>query len=227
MRLVVVDSGLVTSANRPFFVQTPFGDVSALLFTDKGRQVIFLQPPTEQGIYADPAVAYAARAMEAERVIAVARDTGVDGPATPADYIEFTNGRFTTFFSHVGTGYIQQDPPFCPQLRTALLAAGVADGKTLVILDHLPAPKEKKRWQELELNWFTTQTQPLGALCRELEMCFAVLALPPNFPISGLIRHLLACLPTKRECQCAESMAFARRSGKLPPDWRDWIQPAD
>ncbi|MEW5986678.1 MAG: hypothetical protein AB1791_08600 [Chloroflexota bacterium] len=172
----------------------------------------------------DPrALAYAAKALGAERVIALARDTGVERPSVPDDFIEFTTGRPTTFFTAMGAGYVQQDPPFCPELRQALLAAGAEAAGPLLILDELPPAAGRDGWAARSINLITTVTQPEGALCRELELCFAVLVAPPEMVIQSFLAAVLENLPAERGCTCGETMALARRSGRLAADWRGWV----
>lgn len=204
------------AASSPDILETPFGPVA-------GRRTagtITLAAAT----LPDPrAAAYAARLAGAERVLAVILEPDLTQPTLPRDFIEFTDERPTTFFETVGTGYVQQQPPFCPEMTTALGAAGARQGGNLLILDNLPAPDTRAWWRNQGVAAFTTHSQPEGALCRELEMCWATLLVPPNFDLSGWPGGVN--LPSPRACACGHAMQFARRAGKLPPDWRRWVIP--
>lgn len=201
------------NAARPS-VRTPFG---AVAYDDTASDLIVLASAA-----ADPrANAYAARWLGAERVIAVLTEPSVSQPVLPVDFIEFTSGRPTTFFETVGTGYVQQSPPFCPELTAALASAGAAPEGLLLILDELPPPPTRQWWRSQGIDYFTTQSQPDGALCRELEMCWAVLLTPPGFDLLPWLSG--ARLPAARTCPCPQTMQFARQSGKLPADWQRWI----
>ena len=94
------------AASSPDILETPFGPVA-------GRRTagtITLAAAT----LPDPrAAAYAARLAGAERVLAVILEPDLTQPTLPRDFIEFTDERPTTFFETVGTGYVQQQPPFC------------------------------------------------------------------------------------------------------------------
>ena len=209
-------------------VHTPFG---AVAYDDTASDLIVLAAAA-----ADPrANAYAARWLGAERVIAVLTEPSVSQPVLPVDFIEFTSGRPTTFFEVVGTGYVQQQPPFCAELSAALHGAdaalhgagaalhgaGAAQNGLLLILDELPQPAARQWWRSRGVDYFTTQSQPDGALCRELEMCWAVLLTPPGFDLLPWLPG--ARLPAVRSCPCPQTMQFARQSGRLPADWRGWI----
>jgi hypothetical protein len=170
-----------------------------------------------------PALAYAAKALGGERVLFVLRDVGVPKPVAPADFVEFTSGRFTTFFTHIGTGYVQQVPPFCPELRTAVLQAGGVVGGTLLVVDELPEPGVRQWWEAKGIGLISRRSQPEGALCRELEMCVAVVAAPEAMDITAWVTAVYANLPSERACGCDQTMALARKSGRLAADWREWI----
>jgi purine nucleoside phosphorylase len=147
----------------------------------------------------------------------------VAAPTAPSDFVEFTDGRFTTFFAKIGTGYVQQAPPFCPELRAALLSAGAADGGNLLIVDELPQTAVRQWWHEHDIELISTHSQPEGALCRELEMCLAVVAVPGAMAMQEWLTAVAHHLPAPRSCDCGSSMAFARKMGRLPEDWREWI----
>jgi purine nucleoside phosphorylase len=215
MTLAVVDGVLVQVTGE---LETPFG---AVPFTQLPNYPITQLPEAKQ---TDPsAITYAAKALGAERVLLVLRDAGVLELVAPADFVEFTNGRFTTFFSHIGTDYVQQVPPFCPELRSAVLQAGAADGGTLLVLNELPQLSLRQWWAAQGIELISTQSQPEGTLCRELEMCVAVLAVPEEMDLEDWVTAVYEHLPAERHCGCDQTMSFARKSGRLAADWREWI----
>jgi purine nucleoside phosphorylase len=196
--------------------ETPFGPVNyeKLGAGEKTAIVLGRSPGVNP-----KALAYAARALGGMRVIGVVRDSGVERPSTPTDYIEFTSGRPTTFFETIGTGYVQQNPPYCPELHQTLSAVGVQETGNLLILDKLPSPNVRSWWQEHQVDLISTDSQPEGALCRELELCYVVLALPETAQLADLLPNILAHLLTDRNCGCDQLMATARKFGKLTADW--------
>jgi purine nucleoside phosphorylase len=199
-------------------VVTPFGLVPYRQLTNYS---ITQLPEAKQSD--PPSIAYAAKVLGAERVLLVLRDVGVRKLVAPADFVEFTNGRFTTFFSHIGTGYVQQVPPFCPELRSAVLQAGAADGGTLLVLNELPQLSLRQWWAAQGIELISTQSQPEGTLCRELEMCMAVVTVPEEMDLEEWVTAVYEHLPAERHCGCDQTMSFARKSGRLAADWREWI----
>jgi purine nucleoside phosphorylase len=214
-KLIVVDGDLEEVTGE---VVTPFGLVPYRQLTNYS---ITQLPEAKQSD--PPSIAYAAKVLGAERVLLVLRDVGVRKLVAPADFVEFTNGRFTTFFSHIGTGYVQQVPPFCPELRSAALQAGAADGGTRVVLNELPQLSVRQWWAAQGIELISTQSQPEGTLCRELEMCVAVVAAPEGMDLDEWVTAVYNYLPSERSCNCDQTMSFARKSGRLAANWREWI----
>lgn len=215
MSFVVVDGGLGQVTGE---VVTPFG---AVPYYQSPNYPVTQLPEAKR--FTPPAVAYAAKALGAERVLLVLRDVGVNEMVAVADFVEFTHGRFTTFFSEVGTGFVQQVPPFCPELRTAVLQAGAIDGGTLLVVNELPQPEVRQWWAGHGIELISTQSQPEGTLCRELEMCVGVVAVPEKMEIGELITAVYEHLPPERNCGCDQTMHLALASGRLAADWREWI----
>ena len=214
--LIVVDGVLEEVTEE---VTTPFG---AVPFYQLPHYPIIQLPEAKR--LAPPAIAYAAKALGAERVLLVLRDVGVKEVVAVGDFVEFTDGRFTTFFSHIGTGYVQQAPPFCPELRTAVLQTGAGDGGGLLVVNELPQRSVQQWWVRQGIEMISTRSQPEGALCRELEMCMATVAVPQAMDLRPWLMALTHHLPSERGCSCVQTMSFARKSGRLPDDWRDWIR---
>ena len=132
------------------------------------------------------AIAYAAKALGGKRVLFVVRDVAVAEVVVAADFMEFTSGRFTTFFSEIGTGFVQQVPPFCPELRPAVSQAGAVDGGTLLVVDALPLRSVRQWWARRGIELISTRSQPEAALCRELEMCVAVVGCATKYGDWGM-----------------------------------------
>jgi 5'-methylthioadenosine phosphorylase len=196
---------------------TPFGPVWYANGELGGKATLFL----DRSMVDPRAIAYAARALEAERVLALASDPAIATAVTPADTIEFTERRPTTFFETIGSGYVQQEPPFCPELRQALATAGAEAGGILLVVES-PALTPRRWWAAQGVTCIGSETQPEGALCRELELCYAALVTPPRVPLASFLEPVLAALPPARGCGCGDTMAQARASGRLAADWREW-----
>ena len=210
-----IDSAIPTQ-NAVQMAETPFDPVGYDTFRVNQEEVVVLHRQTKS----DPkSLAYAARALGATRVIGIVRDGGVERPSTPRNYIEFTSGRPTTFFETSGTGYVQQNPPYCPELSQTLLAAGALAAGNLLVVEELPEPDIRSWWQSKGVVLISTETQPEGALCRELELCYTVLALPKTTSLNAVLPDILTHLPSERNCGCDQLMATARKFGKITADW--------
>jgi 5'-methylthioadenosine phosphorylase len=225
MTLAIIETGKSQIQNpKSQRVDTPFGMVDYEQVAINGSEVCWLdrhplksqipnpkfQSPKPKAQILSPvdsrAVAMAARLLGAEQVIGVVRDAGVERPVVPADFIEFSSGRPTTFFETMGAGYVQQEPPFCPEMSQALRAAGAETGRTLLVLDELPEAAERAWWNGRGVSLITPESQPEGALCRELELCYAVLVVPAGMQIAPLLATVVAHLPVERQCGCGTAV---------------------
>ena len=78
-------------------------------------------------------------------------------------------------------------------------------------------------WAAHGIELISTRSQPEGTLCRELEMCVAVVVVPPALDLQEWVRAVDRYLPSERSCDCDQTMVFARQNGRLAADWREWI----
>jgi 5'-methylthioadenosine phosphorylase len=153
------------------------------------------------------------------------------GPGTvviPDQLVDRTSGRAQTFFDSGGV-HVEFADPYCPALRTAALQPGAADGGTMVVVE---GPRFSTR---AESQWFAAQGwslvnmtgHPEAVLARELEMCYAAIALVTDLdagieagsgvravdafaefarnigPLKDLVRAAIAAAPVERDCACA------------------------
>jgi len=165
------------------------------------------------------ALAVAARKLGASRLLAVATDAEVVAPCFPTDYLDFSSNRPTTFFEQSGYGYLSQDPPFCPEMIAALSHSGAIAASNLAVLDALPEESAREWWHRHGVDLFTSGSQPLGLLARELGLCVAVLCLPDNRLDSVLIGQLATLLAVDRNCSCHLPFTKARERGILAEAW--------
>jgi len=153
------------------------------------------------------------------------------GPGTvviPDQLVDRTSGRAQTFFDAGGV-HVEFADPYCPALRTAALQPGAADLGTMVVVE---GPRFSTR---AESQWFAAQGwslvnmtgHPEAVLARELEMCYAAIALVTDLdagieagsgvravdafaefarnigPLKDLVRAAIAAAPVERDCACA------------------------
>lgn len=183
---------LFDSDLRSVRLETPFGEPSAPITVGSvgPHEVAFLPRHGAAHEYAPHAVPYRAN-MWALRSLGVRRILGpcavgslsADLPAgtvvVPDQLVDRTNGRADTYFDS-GAIHIGFADPYCPDLRTAAIGVdGVVDGGTMVVIQ---GPRFSTR---AESQWYARQGfslinmtgYPEAALARELEICYAAIAL--------------------------------------------------
>lgn len=172
-------------------VETPFGPPSAPIAVGSvgSRTVAFLPRHGKVHEYAPHTVPYRAnmwalRSLGVRRVFgpcAVGSLTAEWGPGSivvPDQLVDRTSGRAQTYFDGGGVHVAFADP-YCAELRTAATQPGVLDGATMVVVE---GPRFSTRAESL---WFAAQGwrlvnmtgHPEAVLARELEMCYAAIAL--------------------------------------------------
>lgn len=111
-------------------------------------------------------------------------DLGPGIRVVPDQLVDRTYGRAQTYFD-VGAGHVSFADPYCPRLRSDLLngmadfGAAAVDGGTMVVIE---GPRFSTR---AESQWYSAQGwsvvnmtgQPEAVLARELELCYATIAL--------------------------------------------------
>ena len=173
-------------------VDTPYGTPSAPITIGAvgDHEVAFLPRHGVNHEYSPHTVPYRAN-MWALRSLGVRRifgpcavgsltpDLGPGSVVVPDQLVDRTRGREDTYFDSGGIHVAFADP-YCPSLReTATGLPGVVDGGTMVVIQ---GPRFSSR---AESRWFAGQGftlinmtgYPEAVLARELEMCYAAIAL--------------------------------------------------
>jgi len=192
---VIGGSGFYTfveSAVRTVDVETPYGRTSApvTIGAVAGHEVAFLPRHGSTHEFSAHTVPYRAN-MWALRKLGVRRVFGpcavgsldpANGPGTivvPDQLVDRTSGRADTYFDS-GAVHVDFADPYCPTLRAAVTGLpGVLDGGTMVVIQ---GPRFSTR---AESQWFASAGfslvnmtgYPEAVLARELEMCYATIAL--------------------------------------------------
>jgi 5'-methylthioadenosine phosphorylase len=177
---------------RSVSVDTPFGAPSAPITVGSvgGHEVAFLPRHGAHHEFSPHCVPYRAN-MWALRTVGVRRvfgpcavgslTTDLDPGAlvVPDQLVDRTSGRAATYFDSGGV-HVSFADPYCPQLRAATTSRpGVVDGGTMVVIE---GPRFSTR---AESQWYARQGftlvnmtgYPEAVLARELEMCYAAIAL--------------------------------------------------
>jgi 5'-methylthioadenosine phosphorylase len=174
-------------------VPTPYGPPSSevALGRVQGRDVAFLPrhgrhhefPPHRVNYRAN---IWALRSLGVRRILApcavgsLQPELGPGAVVVPDQLVDRTTSRPQSFMDH-GAVHVSFADPYCPALRTALVATrdSVIDGGTMVVVD---GPRFSTR---AESQWYAAQGwslvnmtgHPEAALARELALCYAAVAL--------------------------------------------------
>jgi 5'-methylthioadenosine phosphorylase len=177
---------------RSLSLDTPYGAPSAAITVGKVGQheVAFLPRHGANHEFSPHAVPYRAnmwalRALGVRRVFApcavgsLTVDLGPGAMVVPDQLVDRTSARADTYFDSGGI-HVGFADPYCPTLRAAAAGLpGVVDGGTMVVIQ---GPRFSTR---AESRWFAGQGftlvnmtgYPEAVLARELEMCYAAIAL--------------------------------------------------
>lgn len=200
---VIGGSGFYTFLDDPreVAVQTPYGAPSApiaigtLAHEGGERTVAFLPRHGRRHEFPAHRVNYRAnmwalRSLGVRQILAPCAVGGLQpslGPGSiliPDQLIDCTHGRAQTYFDQ-GACHVSFADPYCPRLRCAVLETlakdhqGAVDGGTMVVIE---GPRFSTR---AESQWYAAQGwsvvnmtgQPEAVLARELELCYATVAL--------------------------------------------------
>ena len=173
-------------------VETPYGDPGAPITIGRvgGHEVAFLPRHGLSHEFSPHTVPYRAnmwalRALGVRRVLApcavgsLTTELGPGAVVVPDQLVDRTRGRDDTYFDSGGI-HVEFADPYCPALREAATGLpGVVDGGTMVVVQ---GPRFSTR---AESQWFARQGftlvnmtgYPEAVLARELEMCYAAIAL--------------------------------------------------
>ena len=180
-------------------IETPYGEVPIALARIKGRKVVFISrhgtghlPPHKVNYRS---VILAAKRSGATRVIS----TNTVGTMSyhpvgsfflPADFVEFTRSRPSTFFEDRAV-HLDLSQPYCPELRSCLARAArslglqISEG-TYVCSEgpHLESPAQIRMMRQFG-DVVGMTGYPEVVLAREAELCYASLCTVSN-PACGM-----------------------------------------
>ena len=207
MLAIIGGSGLTQLSNLAVthreIVRTPYGEPSApLLFGRlRDREVVFLARHGSGHTIAPHEVNYRANihalhSIGVQRVVSVASvggirpDMGPGSIAVPDQILDYTWGRRNTFFegSDAAVTHIDFTHPYCERLRRQCIEAAARAGERC--LDggvyaatqgpRLESAAEVNRLERDGADMVGMTGMPEAALARELELCYATIAVVVN-----------------------------------------------
>jgi 5'-methylthioinosine phosphorylase len=204
---IIGGTGLTTltglQITRSETVETPYGMPSGPITVGEmaGREVLFLSrhgaahtiPPHKVNYRAN---LWALKQMGAERIVAVNAVGGIRADMTPGrlivpdQIIDYTYSRAHTFFEEALTHvtHIDFTEPYCEALRRQLIAAGAGCGLAVMGEGTYAATQGPRLESAAEINRLERDGcdlvgmtgMPEAALARELELCYACVAVVAN-----------------------------------------------
>ena len=224
-------------------VTTPYGDPSApvAVGTVAGRRVAFLPRHGRHHDHPPHAIPYRAnlwalRSLGVRQVLAPCAVGGLSATVAPGDVVvpdqlvDRTTARVASYVER-GATHVPFADPYCPGVSDALVAAApdVRRGGTMVVIE---GPRFSTR---AESQWYAAQGgtlinmtgAPEAALARELQLCYAALALVTDMDagaddgegvgqaevfalfrqnldrLTGLLTATVAALPDPGGCTCS------------------------
>lgn len=171
---------------------TPYGPPSAPITVGRvgPHEVAFLPRHGVDHEYSPHTVPYRAnmwalRALGVRRVFApcavgsLTPDLGPGSVVVPDQLVDRTAGRADTYFDAGGI-HVGFADPYCPALRAAAAGLpGVVDGGTMVVIQgpRFSTRAESRWYAEQGFTLINMTGYPEAVLARELEMCYAPIAL--------------------------------------------------
>jgi len=182
-------------------VETPYGEPSDSYRIGRfaGREVAFLPRHGSRHHIPPHRINYRAniwgfRELGISRILSIGATGGISRRMTPGmivvldQLIDMTSGRESTFFEQDDVVHIDFTNPFCPDLRGELIAAASDAGITVIKKGTYIAVNGPRLETAAEISAFARlgadvvgmTGMPEAALGRELEICFAGVAVVTN-----------------------------------------------
>jgi 5'-methylthioadenosine phosphorylase len=236
-------------------VLTPFGEPSAPYVMGKFGEVEAAFLPRHGQTHRIPphrinyrANLWGFRELGVERVISVNATGGIRRGLLPGELvvpdqvIDLTQGaREGTFYDGGEVVHVDFTEPYCPETREALFQAGnrhgigLGEGGTYLCVNgpRLESRAEIEHFATIGADVVGMTGMPEAALARELELCFAALAVVTNHAaglsgrkltthevmesmskakerIETVLKEALLVLPPERHCPCKDALKGAR-----------------
>ena len=183
------------------------------------------------------------REMGVERIISINAVGGIEGSLVPGDIvipdqvIDMTHGRAATFYEGDKVVHIDFTTPYCAEVRGAIKASGIEsrvslrDSGTYVCVNgpRLESKAEIQHFLKIGADIVGMTVMPEACLARELQLCFACIAVVTNYAagisdrklttkevvetmkgslerIKKLIMETFKHIPEKRGCECPHAL---------------------
>jgi len=249
--------GLISSHSLPgirqnketITIDTPYGNVVAECSSFKNHTIFFINrhgeyarvPPHKinyRGNMAAFASCHVDGILALGTVGSLKKSIKPGDVVIPHDFIDVTKSRSYTFFDDQRI-HVDMTSPYCPTLRTALIAATKTVSSTLLHTKGVYLATEGPRLETAaEIKFFSTAADIVGmtgipevVLAREKGLCYASLCLVGNMAaglqqelpadeisliykqkeslLSKIIQETIMLFPEKKQCTCAKDLTKA------------------
>ncbi len=239
-------------------METPYGRVRVKIGTYRGEEIVFLArhgeghsvPPHKINYRAN---IWALHELGVERILATAAVGSLNEAMKPGDFVildqllDFTGNRPKTFYDGEESphdrkfvAHVDFTDPYCPELRKALITAAKELGfryhpmGTYACMDgpRFETRAEIRALKILGADVVGMTQVPEAVLARELEMCYATVAIVTNFAagisreklthsevvelmaqkgeeVKLLLMKAIEHIPKERRCSCKDALKGA------------------
>ncbi len=183
-------------------IETPYGNPSDVItIAELGGQSVAFLPRHGRGHRLPPhqipyrANLWAMKELGVERILAPCAAGSLDPSVQPGaivlvdQFVDRTSGRTHTFYDGPGATHVAGADPYCPQLRRALHQVGQrlgldirAKGTMVVVEGPRFSTRAESAWFR-SMGWQVVNMTgyPEVTLARELELCYATIALITDY----------------------------------------------
>jgi len=252
----ICDPSLLSNTQE-HILKTPYGTAKAYTGNWADQEVVFLprhssaankESPGKHHYVPPHKINYRAniwtlRTLGIERVIATSATGSLNSTMRPGNlalltqFIDFTKSRPATFYEEGAVCHIDMTEPYCPEIRKALLASAEDEGEscfpsaTYVCTEgpRFETPAEIRAYKMLGADLVGMTNVPEVVLARELEICYASIAIVANMAagiaeekltatevedmmkamlpkLKSILKRTVARLPVPRNCACKEAL---------------------
>ncbi|GAB4414562.1 MAG: S-methyl-5'-thioadenosine phosphorylase [Thermodesulfovibrionales bacterium] len=189
---------------------------------------------------------WAFKELGVERILSINAAGGINREMKPGDIImpdqiiDMTHGRPSTFYDGDEVVHVDFTMPYCPELRDVIINAGRKADTGLIVAGTYICVNGPRLETKAEIRFFADigadivgmTVMPEACLARELEICFAGIAVVTNYAagisdrrltttevvenmkaaterIKCLLRETLKTIPEKRACGCKDALKEA------------------
>ena len=254
----ICDPSLLTNV-RDELLRTPYGAARFFAGSWDDQEVVFLprhgstKARQDKKHYIPPhkinyrANIWALKKLKIERVIGTSATGSLNLEMKPGSialltqFVDFTKSRPATFYEEGAVCHVDMTEPYCPEIRNALWVSTQEEtdlcfpSATYICTEgpRFETPAEIKAYKMLGGDLVGMTNVPEVVLARELEICYASIAIVTNFAagiaeekltatevedmiknmmpkLTSILKKSISRIPTTRNCLCKDALKDAQ-----------------